>query len=218
MLISRHCRRIAIGTLGLVVLVAALALIVRDATALPLSAGVRASASTTNRSRHLSDAVASALNYTQFEYTLANSLYQVNPRICLNYALSIAAANLADLLTYCTPEAVGNNNCSALTPGAIAQTLLSAGWTSTEIQLVDLAAKVPARYFNWSHADGLSGRQAYEVGLQAAPDVVRQLLPYLRRQELNLAGVGAVALHDDYVYAMVAIGAGSSQHCYEASS
>ncbi len=215
---GRRCYGLAVTVLGLVVCGVALGWLAPDVAALPVGPTVRATAVAVNRSRHLADAVAAGLNYTQFEYTLANSLYQVNPRICLNYALSIAAANLADLLTYCTPDQVGANNCSALTPGAIAETLLSAGWTSTNIQLVDLAAKVPARYFNWSHADGLSGRQAYHVGLMAAPDVVRQLYPYLRSQELNLAGVGAVALHNDYVYAMVAIGADSSQDCYHPSS
>jgi hypothetical protein len=215
MVSNRSAFRLAVLALALILFTMIWdAAVYRGTSALPLSTQVRAA---DNRTHHLPDAVAAALNYTQFEYTLANSLYKINPHICLNYALSVAAANLADLLTYCTPDQVGNNSCSALTPGAIARTLLAAGWTSTNIQLVDLAAKVPARYFNWSTSDGLSGLQAYHVGLQAAPYVVNQLRPYLHSGQLNLVGVGAVALRTDYVYAMVALGGDPSQHCYEAS-
>ncbi|KAK4535166.1 hypothetical protein CDCA_CDCA04G1191 [Cyanidium caldarium] len=168
----------------------------------------------TSHTDNLNENVAMTLNYTQFDYTLANALHKINPKICLNYDLTIAAENVADLLPSCTVDEVGADNCSSLTASSVREAFASAGWNSSDVQGVQLAASLPARDFNFTYGEGLVGRTGYEQGLRAAPQVVSKLRPYLEARRLNLAGVGSVSLLDDKVYAFVVIGEGGGQKCY----
>ncbi|KAK4535163.1 hypothetical protein CDCA_CDCA04G1188 [Cyanidium caldarium] len=163
--------------------------------------------------------IAGDLNYSQYDYTLINSIMAVNPHLCLNYALTLAAADLVDMATLCTVAEVNANNCSQLTPNATTDTLRRVGWTSPSVTGVAIATHLPGRYFNWTSelgeaGTGLYGYKAYEAGLLAVPKLEAKLNSTLKAGRYNLAASYTVALLSDDVYSYVLLGESPDQHCY----
>lgn len=162
----------------------------------------------------LSQDVAETLNYTHYEYTLLNALHHENPKICINEALTIGAANVADLLTYCSVEEVNSNTCHYVTPDLIRQTLEQYGFHGGDYVGVEMATSLPSSYFNWTYGEGLVGREGWKAALLQVPTLLDKLGPELRAQRLNLAGAGTAVLRTDLVYTFVVIGTAPNQTCY----
>ncbi|KAK4532676.1 hypothetical protein CCYA_CCYA13G3533 [Cyanidiococcus yangmingshanensis] len=162
----------------------------------------------------LNEDVAETLNYTHFDYTLLNALHHKNPKICINEALTIGAANVADLLTYCSVEEIKSSTCHYVTPELIRETLAQAGFVGGEYVGVELATSLPASYFNWTLGEGLAGEKGWKAALLAMPTLLEKLGPELSAQRLNLAGAGTAVLRTDLVYTFVVLGASSNQTCY----
>ena len=168
----------------------------------------------TTPSGDLDENVADQLNYTQFEYTVVNALHHLNPKICLNEALSIGAANVVDILTLCTVEEVAGGRCTEVTGADIQSQLEQAGWSGTDYEAAQIAMKLPASYFNWTDGAGLVGHEAYEAALKVVPGIESVLGATARAGHLYLAGAAVVAELDDNVYAYVVLGSAPNQTCY----
>jgi hypothetical protein len=169
---------------------------------------------------HINATVAAALNYTQFEYTLVNALYEIDQSLCLNEALTMGAADVAAMLSECTVDQVNNGSCSYATKSAVESMFQTVGWSSPDFAGVALARKFPAAFFNWSGpagegGDGLRGIRAYAAALEVTDIVTRELGPAVRSGLYKLAAAGAVELLNDEVYAYVVIGKAAGQTCYE---
>ncbi|KAK4537897.1 hypothetical protein CDCA_CDCA14G3922 [Cyanidium caldarium] len=166
----------------------------------------------------LNETIAFDLNYTQFDYTLINSLLVVDPRLCLNTALTVGAANAVELLVLCTVEEVQAGNCSTGQPANISYALHSAGWTGDDYRSVALAAHLPASYFNFSsligeETGGLYGEHAFHAALSASAFVMSKLNHTLMTHEYRFAGAAFAALASYEVYAFVVVGNSPDQHC-----
>lgn len=162
---------------------------------------------------------AASLNYSQYAFTLVNSLYHVNPKLCLNQVLTIGAANVVDNMVQCTVEEVTANNCSEIVPHEIGKSLFSAGWTSPNVTGFAMAVKLPAKYFNWTSPAGesgmgLTGKKGFEAATLAVPKVVAALRSTLEAKEYNFVGAYSVPLLDDQVYTYVVLGQDPAQMCY----
>ncbi len=169
---------------------------------------------------HINVTVAAALNYTQFEYTLVNSLVSMNPDICLNEALTMGASDVAAILTECTIAQVNNDTCSYARKSEVESMFRSVGWNSSDFVGVALARKFPAAFFNWSGpagegGDGLRGLRAFAAGLEVSDIVTRALGPTVHNGTYRFAAAGAVELLTDEVYAYVVVGNAAGQHCYQ---
>ncbi|KAK4538555.1 hypothetical protein CDCA_CDCA18G4580 [Cyanidium caldarium] len=168
----------------------------------------------TTPSGDLDENVADQLNYTQFEYTVVNALHHLNPKICLNEALSTGAANVVDLLTLCTVEEVASGGCTEVTGADIQSQLELAGWSGTDYKAAQIAMKLPASYFNWTDGAGLVGHEAYEAALKVVPGIESVLGATARDGHMYLAGAALVAERDDNIYAYVVLGSAPNQTCY----
>ncbi|KAK4530987.1 hypothetical protein CCYA_CCYA06G1844 [Cyanidiococcus yangmingshanensis] len=169
---------------------------------------------------HINETIAAALNYTQFQYTLANSLLSIDPHICLNEALTMGAGDVAAMLTECTIAQVNSDNCSYASKSVIEPMFRSVGWDSSDFVGIALARKFPAAFFNWSGpagegGDGLRGIRAFAAGLELSDNITRGLGPALRSGSYKLAAAGAVELLNDEVYAYVVVGRAPGQTCYK---
>jgi hypothetical protein len=166
---------------------------------------------------------AMALNISQYDFTIINSLAELDRKLCVNKALTIGAANVVDNMVECSIADVNAGNCSALTKPAIKSALATDGWTSPDYMGVAYAVKLPAHYFNWSSpyaygGEGLFGREAYEAALLVVPSMKRALHSALVSDRYKFIASYTAQMLNDQVYTYVVLGADPSQTCYQASS
>lgn len=171
---------------------------------------------------YINETDALALNISQYDFTIMNSLATLDHKLCLNKALTIGVANVVDNMVECSIADVNARNCSALKKPAVEEALATDGWTSTDYAGFAHAVKLPAHYFNWSSpyaygGEGLFGREAYEAALLVVPDIERALHASLVSDRYKFIASYTAQMLNDEVYTYVVLGADPSQSCFSAS-